>query len=214
MTHTEAAFYMSMMQNISKANLLENGYAYPLIIALKKGEDSPPEFEHEFLIDTARHVFKDTKIIKDEFMYDKSELVYCYISMYRVTKPTDEDQLLPISKKIVKQTDPDVIGLISCCVYKQYQDEDDPNATREQILRDPECTRILHSTYYLKGDRTRRDYTMTYINRGKISSAIEIPEWESSEDTNVVYDILGAHSGWFVPNSHDICKLKNPFTKK
>lgn len=210
MNHPETSLYMSYVLNLSKRNLLKDGYAYPIVAVLNKGRDPRPHLKHELLMDEARFVMKDLEMVEDEsFVTDTEELVYAYIYLFRVRKSTDEDQMEFITKTLCRTGgDPDAIGLISCCVYNEYSDPD--NVTREQILADPDVTRIIVATYYLKGDPVRRDSVTPYINRGQITT--EIPSL--SDEIKQGYEVLAAHSGWYAPGPNDIRKIKNPYNYK
>lgn len=211
LNHTEASLYMNYVLNLAKRNLLKDGYAYPLIVVLNKGRDPQPVLVHEILMSQARFVMRDLEMVEDEeFATDQQDLVYAYVFLLRMRSTKDEDQNEFITKLLARTADPDLIGHVSCCVYKDYEDTE--KISREQILADPDVARIIMATYYLKGDPVRRDSVTPYINRGELKD--EEPVIPGDSTSKPGYEILAAHSGWYAPGPADVKKIKNPYNYK
>lgn len=209
MKHPEASLYMNYAVNLAKRNLLKDGYAYPIIVAFTKGEDKRPSLTHELVKADARYVMKNLTLIDEEdFDPNPEERVYAYLFLLGFSKVEDENNIEYLTKTIARTGDPDVIGYFCSCVYNLYDDVD--NVEKEQVLRDPEAARILYTSYYLKGDEERRDFISPFINRGEIKKdPLSLDENEMEN-----YEILVAHSGWFVPTPNDARKMKNPYDYK
>jgi hypothetical protein len=207
MSHTEASAYMGKIVDMATRNIRKDGYAFPIVIALSREENRRPPLSHELLITEATHVFKDLRLVDGEaFEPEPQRRVYVHMYLLRFDKVEDELRLGGILRSLARSARLDALGYICSCMYNMYDDVDDVD--RGMVLRDPEAVRILYMSYYLNGDKRRRDLVVPFVNRGKrpcVSSLF------GEEESTERYDILTADSGWFCPTPQDARKMKYPF---
>lgn len=213
-SHVETSTYMNLIVNLSKANLFKDGYAYPLMAALIKGRNPTEEIIHESIMD--HHVYRmlNFKSIEEEneILYNTEDIVYIHVFLIRIRTVSDEEMIEKLSKTVAKKLNPDAIGYTSCCLYNEYTNAD--KVSHKDMLMDPEASRILHSTYYIKGEDTRRDCISPYINRGilnKDKSLLPDFGYKGRSTLEVNYDVLIAESGWYTPTEKNIKRINNPF---
>lgn len=209
MKHPEASIYMNYAVNLVKRNLLKDGYAFPIIVAYTKGEDRKPNLVHELLSAQARYVLKNMALIdEEEFDPNPEERVYAYLYLLHFENVEDENQIEYMTKMIARTGNPDVIGYLCSCAYNVYKDAD--NVELGKVLTDPEASRVLFASYYLNGDPKRRDLASPFINRGGIKQDPLLTVGDTAEK----YEVLAAHSSWYIPTPADARKMKNPYDYK
>lgn len=207
MTHTEVSFYMNDLLKLAMQNLFRDGYAFPIITAITKGEDKKPHIVHELIAQQSRNVlYKGEAVQEEHLIINNEELVYAYLYLLGLSKLSDEDHFEFITKTIARTGDPDAIGLFSCVVYNEYIDISIIN--REDVLKDSEAVRAIHGIYYIREDPIRRECYIPYINRGEKTNPLPFTDEKKS------YDILPAYSGWYLPKPREPKKLKNPYDYK
>lgn len=209
MSHTEVSAYMNTIIELAKRNMLRDGYAYPIVVAVTRGEDRCASLSHDLVVADARYVYKDLSLVDEQdFDPEPRQRVYAHLYLLSFNRVEDEARLKGILRSLARDGKPDALGYVCSCLYNLYDDCD--NVSSEMVLRDPEAVRMLYMSYYLNGDTRRRDQAIPFISHGERSSlSAGLPKEESTRG----YDILAANSGWFSPTPDNTRKMKYPFER-
>lgn len=212
----DTSYYMNLIVNLARRNLLKYGYAYPLLTTMSQSKAHGPPYEDEMIRNHEYFIIKDMQIVDDEYLIsDTKDLIYLHIYQIRFSKVSDEEKVERLIKRMAREVNPEAIGYVSCCVYNEYDDAD--KVTKEKLLMDPDVARVIHATYYRRGNRTRKENITVYINRGKLPDKKEpvfcLDPAPDEHNIDINYEILFADSGWFYIPEHYIRKLNYPYEK-
>jgi hypothetical protein len=197
-SHAEASMFFDALLNRLQKFVEEEGYIYPILILLKKGEPfGEVEYQHPTVVNIET---VDVVPAGDETIYRLN------VGM-KMENLEDDKQIPKIAQDLVKITNADAIGIVIGCVYREIPVGDEPE--EEEIYRDPDSIKILNHCYYLKEDPQCFMRMIPYVNRGPVKK----PDGFLDTGSKGPYEVLFVNFPWMKPTQYNKAKLSDPYER-
>lgn len=174
LTNLDMSLVMHRYLGSAVSFMKKKGYILPSLVVLNKGTPLDLEVSHRGVLEVASST-DDGDIVTP----DDSE-IFEYGIAFKLNKNYRDEYLLEVAQKIAKDCQPDAIGAISACLYRDFSEGNLPREV--DIQKDTEAIRVLSLSYFLKGDPTPNFMVLPYTKR-----AIEDPGW--GEDAFAIHTI-------------------------
>ena len=174
LTNLDMSLVMHRYLESAVSFMKKKGYILPSLVVLNKGVPLDLEVSHRAVLEVASNMDESDLITPDE------DEIYEYGIAFKLNKNYRDEFLLEVAKKVAKDSQPDAIGAISACLYRDFSEDNLP--LEVDIQKDTEAIRVLSLSYFLKGDPTPNFMVLPYTKR-----AIENPGW--GEDAFAIHTI-------------------------
>lgn len=148
-TSDEAALLMDHAQDGLINYIRQEGFSFPVLVLLKKDSDINP---HDL-----QKIFPSVLDVRNNINCAESQTglysIYQTIVMLRVASLEDDNAIDDIARDIVFRYEPDAIGFIAQSIYKDMIMKERKELVRGALLTDPDTIRVIHSSFFIKGEK-------------------------------------------------------------
>jgi len=149
---------MQMHTDRAISYMKREGYIFPSLVILNKGEDLNIDISHPHLYGEGSRTEQGIEPFADE-----ESQIYKKVLAFRLSPEYRDRYMVEVAKKIAQKYKPDAIGAISACLFKELPRSQAENRKEGAIQTDPEAVRMFYVSFYLKGDRNPNYMLIPYL---------------------------------------------------
>lgn len=194
-THAEMSLIMDRIVSNSKSTVWGHGYTTPTVFFMRRGS--------VLIIGEEEGV---EECYEDESDTDPAFGIYRSMIGFRLSSNEDIDRMDKTIRKITARIRPDAVGMVMPCVYNEFPENN--MGKKEELDKDPESIRILHTAYWLAEEPGAVMMITPYVSRGELKSYVPV-----GVDSASRYEVGFADYLWTRPNWKVQPRFRNPWGK-
>lgn len=193
----EVSLSMDRSIKLGMEMIRKNGFLIPILYTFSRGKPMDLDISHEIVVETKSNMNYST------LYEDQENPVLCSLAAVCVSSREQEAYLIEIAKKMVNHPSVEAFGFMEGSFYRAGL----PGQNTGQLQDDPNAQRLIHSVYYMRGDKIPRINNIPFINRGKINNI--------APDSDDQYEVHFMESTWIEDTlGSEALVISYPFTEE